>query len=171
MARPKKTSPKRRQQEGSRRPTRPAVVWIAPNLERITKGEQGRRGLNDPTSGYYLSLADLALKERGAQKTNQPASSTLSGDEALFVRPFPIESEAQMQHPGPEQRKTSRTPSSKRLKSPPVSKRAKVEVPRQMPTEHPKLTLPRLQPPKPPKFEHPKPPKGPRKPKPPRHRG
>lgn len=167
MARPKKTSPKRRQQSSSR-PTRPAVVWIAPNLERITKGERGRRGLTDPSGGYYLSLADLVLKD-GASKPNQPASSTLSGDEALFAKPFPAPPESlSSQHPGPKQGKTSRISSSKQLKSPAVSKRPKVERPRQSSPEHPKLALPRLRPPKPPKFE---PPQLPRKPKPPRHRG
>jgi len=171
MARQKKTSPKRRQQERSTRPTRPAVVWIAPNLERITKGEQGRRGLTDPTSGYYLSLADLVLKERGASEQHQPASSTLIGDEALFAKPFPAEPETLRQPPAPEQRKPSRISSLKQLKSQPVSKRPKVERPHQMPADHPKLTLPRLQPPKPPKFDRPKPPKSPRKPKPPRQRG
>lgn len=169
LARPKKTSPKRRQQERPSRSTRPAVVWIAPNLERITKGEQGRRGLTDPTSGYYLSLADLVLKEPGASKQHQPASSTLSGDEALFAQPFP-QSENPSHHPEPEEREMA-TLSSKQLKSPSVSKRPKVERPHQMPTEHPKLTLPRLQPPKPLKVERPKPPKSPRKPKPPRQRG
>lgn len=171
MARPKKTSPKRRQEESSTRPTRPAVVWIAPNLERITKGEQGRRGLTDPTSGYYLSLADLVLKEGGASKPNRPASSTLSGDEALFAKPFPTEPQSLGQQPGPERRKSSRVSSPKQVNSPAISERPQVERPRQMPTEHPKLTLPRLQPPKPPKFEHPKPPKSPKKPKPPRSRG
>src|SRR5690349_8173824 len=119
MARRKKTAPKRRQQQqSSTPPRRPAVVWIAPNLERITKGERGRRGLTDPTGGYYLSLADLVLKEPGASKPNQPASSTLSGDEALFADPFPVEPESpSRQRPAPEQRK-SRISSSKQLKSP-----------------------------------------------------
>jgi hypothetical protein len=171
MARPKKTAPKRRQQQSSTPPKRTAVVWIAPNLERITKGERGRRGLTDPTGGYYLSLADLVLKEPGASKPNQPASSTLSGDEALFADPFPVEPESpSRQRPATEQRKTSRISSSKQLKSPHVGKRPKVERPHQMSTDHPKLTLPRLQPPKPPIFEHPKPVKTARKPKPPRHR-
>ena len=169
MARQKKTSPKRRQKESSTHRSRPAVVWIAPNLERITKGEQGRRGLTDPTSGYYLSLADLVLREGGASKQDQPAPSTLTGDQALFARPFP-QPEDPSRHPGPDERKTARL-SSKHLKSPSVSKRPKVERPRQMSTEHPKLTLPRLQPPMPPKVERPKPPKSPRKPKPPRQRG
>lgn len=170
MARPKKTSPKRRQQS-STRPTRPAVVWIAPNLERITKGERGRRGLTDPSGGYYLSLADLLLKD-GASKPNQPASSSLTGDEALFPGPFSATPESpSTQHPGPKQRKTSGISSSKQLKSPTVSKRPKVERPRQSSLERPKLTLPRFRPPKPPKFEPPQLPKSPRKPKPPRRRG
>ena len=169
MARPKKTSPKRRRQQGS---TRPAVVWIAPNLERITKGEQGRRGLNDPTSGYYLSLADLVLKGGAATKISQPVSSTLSGDEALFSKPYPAGSpgfESATRRQVEPARKPPRI-SSKQLKSPPISKRPKVEIPRQSSPEHPKLALPRLQGPKPPTVEHPKPPKNPRKPKPPRQR-
>src|SRR5689334_17368929 len=171
MARPKKTSPKRRQQQSSSSGKRPAAVWIAPNLERITKGERGRRGLADPTGGYYLSLADLVLKEAGASNPNQPGSSNLSLDEGLSARPFPAEPESLRQRSGPGQRKSSSISSSKQLKSPPVSKRPKVERPRQMSTDHPKLTVPRLQPPKPPMFEHPKPPRSPRKPKPPRQRG
>src|SRR5205085_8969073 len=38
-------------------------LWIAPDLERRTKGEHGRRGLVDAPYGYYLQLADVALEQ------------------------------------------------------------------------------------------------------------
>lgn len=162
MARPKKNSPKRRHKESSTRP-KPAVVWIAPNLERITKGEQGRRGLTDPTSGYYLGLADLVLKPpSGAANTIQP-----SADEALFAAPFPEphrdESAADAKHS-----KILRRKSRKGLSHP---KPPKVDMPRQSSPEHPKLALPHLRPPKPPKFKPPQLANSLRKPKPPRGRG
>jgi hypothetical protein len=166
MTRRKKTQTQGK--ESSLRPKRTAVVWIAPDLERITKGERGRRGLADPTSGYYLRLADVAL--RGTQvagsKASQPMSSALSEDEMLFSMPFPLGPESDK--PLPSEAKRSNMPRSKRPKPPLSPKQPRVEVPRQTSLEHPKLALPRLQPAKPPKFDPPKPPKAPRKPKPPR---
>jgi len=171
MARPKKTSPKNRRKASSSRSKRTAVVWIAPDLERITKGERGRRGLADPTSGYYLRLADLALTGTSAPaaKSTQPTSLTPTEDELLFSRPLPLGHETET--PLPAQGKRSKASSPKGLKSPPSLKQPRVEVPRRKPAEHPKLSLPRLHPPKPPKFDPPKPPKSPKKPKPPRHAG
>src|SRR2546423_7607317 len=84
MAPPKKAASKSRQKRGSGRADRTAVVWIAPDLERRTKGELGRRGLTDSTSGYYLSLADLVLKESASGSATAKESEDLSSGGAQY---------------------------------------------------------------------------------------
>src|SRR5436190_5941221 len=172
MARPKKTSSKTPRRGSPARPKRTAVVWIAPDLERITKGERGRRGLGDPTSGYYLRLADLALT--GASTTGTSAArpkgtqpTHLTSEESLFSTPFPAEPE--IHESRSNKGKPSKLSLGKPAKAPASPKRPMVERPHQASLEHPKLALPRLHPPKPAKFRPPKPPKSPRKPKTPRH--
>ena len=171
MARPKKTSSKSKTHTkgSSTRPKRTAVVWIAPDLERITKGERGRRGLADPTSGYYLRLADLALTGTSGASPKAAQTMHLTGDEALLSTPFPAEPEIHEQQSIKSKRSKISAPKPPKLPAPP--KRPTFERPHQSSPEHPKLALPRLQPPKPGKFRPPKPPKSPKKPKPPRHSG
>jgi hypothetical protein len=164
MARPKKTSSKSRRRGSSTPPKRTAVVWIAPDLERITKGERGRRGLADPTSGYYLRLADLALTGASATSPKPAQPVHLTSDEAIFSMPFP--EEPKINEPEPTRGKRSKLSPPKPAKAPAPPRPLKVQRPHQTSLEHPKLVLPRLQPGK---FRPPKPPKSPRKPKPPGH--
>jgi len=167
MARPKKTSSKARRRGSSTRPKRTAVVWIAPDLERITKGERGRRGLADPTSGYYLRLADLALTGASATSPKAAQPTHLTSDEAIFSTPF--HQEPKINEPEPTRGKRPKLSPPKPAKAPAPPRPLTVQRPHQTSLEHPKLVLPRLQPPKPSKFRPPKPPKRPRKPKPPSH--
>jgi len=114
-------------------------VWIAPDLERTIKGEGGRRGLTEPPYSYYLHLADLVLKP-----TLPAGSSGTSVSKDLK----PVDRE-QLFNPSPLQ--PIALPPAPVL---PVTSRA-----------HPKLMLPRPQPPKPPKLAAPKPPRRPSQPK------
>ena len=173
MAPPKKAASKSRHKRTSGRAGRTAVVWIAPDLERITKGELGRRGLTDSTSGYYLSLADLVLKE-SASATAKESEDLSSGDaqhigtDSQFVLDAilsPDESLPQVQSKQPRS-------GQKTLKSifpkPPKPQRPKLGMPRPYVPKPPQPGVPRPQPPKPAGRSVPKPPKSVRKPRPPR---
>ena len=105
-------------------------LWIAPDLERTIKGEGGRRGLSDPPYGYYLQLADLALKSWGSSAT----TSEQEIDQPLSVSP-----------PKPSKMAAA-------LKRSPQFRVA-------APVKPPKVDLPKTQAPKPAKLAAAKPPK------------
>lgn len=123
-------------------------LWIAPDLERTIKGEGGRRGLSEPPYGYYLQLADLALKSSGP--------SSLASKETPEVQdsPFPweLEEDARLTE------KPLSKPSQKGLKTWAALKRSS-QFRVAAPAKPPKVDLPKTQAPKPPKLAAPKPPK------------
>ncbi len=183
----KKTSAQAKR-KGTKRPTKVPVVWIAPNLDRITKGEAGRRGLTDSTTGYYLGLADLALKGQNSAPA-APVVSVSFPVEQISVEPampqpaFPAEAAPAdttpllpIQAKAPAKRSK---PPKLGLPKPPKVKLLKPAAPPSKP-KPPKLALPKTRPqPKPPRLETPhrlgplQTPRPPRLslPKPPRRRG
>ena len=120
-------------------------LWIAPDLERTIKGEGGRRGLNEPPYGYYLQLADLALKSWG-----------LSGSAIETARdpdfPFPSETDPAPYDQPPRASEPKPPKTAARLKRSPLFRVA-------APAKPPKVDLPKTrQAPKPPKLAALKPP-------------
>src|SRR4051812_18975354 len=73
----------------SRKRTAQGSVGIAPDLERRTKGEHGRRGLVDAPYGYYLQLADVALDQKPANPVRH-VPEQLPEVSPIFVPAMPV---------------------------------------------------------------------------------
>jgi len=91
-------------------------LWIAPELERTIKGERGRRGLVDPPYGYYLQLADIALK------SPTPSNSGPS--------PFPITEWPALTAPKPPKARLPKPPKSPKRPRPNLPKPPKSDRPK-----------------------------------------
>jgi len=130
---------KRKSAKRERRP-KSHGLWIAPDLERTIKGEGGRRGLSDPPYGYYLQLADLALKSWGS-----------SGS--------PKEIPEAQNSPSPYEREVDRPGSASQPKAGKTRLQRPAEFRVAAPARPPKVDLPKTQAPKPAKLAAPKPPK------------
>jgi hypothetical protein len=127
-------------------------LWIAPDLERRTKGEEGRRGLSEPPYAYYLQLADLAMRGAGGPEHSGPGRPTEASVEPIFTS-APAEELPPFLAPVPPPK-----PPKLALPKPAPLKPHKLAVPRP-----PKLALPKppqaRSGPKPPKRTVPKPPR------------
>ncbi len=175
----KKSSQAAKKKNGNKkRSAKGLAVWIAPNLERITKGEAGRRGLTDLTTGYYLGLADLALKGEGSPlDSTKPAYGPPGPVVVEPVLPqaaysvediqFQIEAKAPAKPRKPSKLALPKPPKLK-LRKPPTApakpklpQRALPKLPVQPkpPRRTPPRPLGRPQQPRPPKLSVPKPPR------------
>lgn len=144
MAKRKKTSGKSPVRV-ARNVERDTGLWIAPDLERRTKGEGGRRGLVDSTYAYYLQLADVALETPKPNKKAAPPSV-----EPIFPLTFQSAASAPM---APAEHLPPMSPAAAPPKPP------KLALPKPAPPKPPKLALPKPAPSKRPKLSIPKPPK------------